>query len=244
MPFRQPFKFDFTEGDLVYGLAPMRKRLITHFAAALMRTGGPGTVDQYRKSTMAALRPEDRKTLKNFVRSNETDKQYGRFAQAIRAYGDDEDRFAAATTNEQLKNSVWRAKSKFGMKWTIENQRGHIHFLLNEIDMPAVVEKTHSFLNPQNPREILAQDLPRGKALTSTKERTITHSELRWIFRNRKNPLVAERVQFWHEVGGIMQPCSPPWSTDNHSTAMVDGQPRQWCLLWSRYVPTAEPEVF
>jgi len=244
MPFNRPFKFDFTGGDLVYGLAPMRRRLIKHLGAALIGAQGPATVDQYKKSTMSALRPDDRKAFKNFVRNNETDKQYGRFAQAIRVYDNNEDGFAAANPNDQLKNSVWRAKSKFGMKWTIENQRGHIHFLLNEIDMVAVVSKTHTFLNPRNPKEILAEDQPRGKALTSVKERTITHSELRWIFRNRRNRLVAERVQFWHEVGGVMQPCHPPWNTENHTTAMVNGQAVQWCLLWTRYVPTAEPEVF
>jgi hypothetical protein len=54
------------------------------------------------------------------------------------------------------------------------------------------------------------------------KWRVYTGSELRWIYRNRQDPRVAARLQFWQD----MQPCFPPWE-----------QP-QWRRLWQTYRPT------
>jgi hypothetical protein len=242
MPFTQPFKFDFTDGDLIYGLAPMRRTLALHFAANSSATG-PVTVDQYKKGMV------DPAAFKTFLQQNEADKKYNRFAQAIRAHDNDEEKFASRSSDVQT-NSVWRAKSKFGMSWTIDNRRGHIHFLLDQIDMAAVVTKTHSFANPQNPAEILARDRPQGKAppspspvLVSDKERTITHSELRWLYRNRRRPEVAERVQFWHTTSQGCRPCLPPWDAQNLNTTVLNGQQTLWAVAWAHYVPTAEPQV-
>lgn len=243
MPFTQPFKFDFADGDLIYGLAPMRRTLVMHFWATSPQPSGPVIVDQYKKGAV------DPAALKNFIRQNEADGKYSRFAQGIRAHDDDELKFANRSTDVQA-NSLWRAKSKFGMSWTIDNHRGHIHFLLDQIDMAAVVTKTHTFVNPHNPAEILAQDRPQGKAppsvspvLVSDKERTITHSELRWLYRNRRRPEVAQRVQFWHTTAHGCRPCSPPWDAQNLNTTVLNGQTTRWPVAWTHYVPSAEPQV-
>jgi hypothetical protein len=242
MPFNQPFNWNFTDGDLIYGLAPSRRSLVIHFGATILNIKGPSTVDQYRRGQMSTLRKQDRTAWRSFLRENEAHKRYGRYVEAIRAYNNDEEKFAEANQNAAVQNAAWRAKSKFGMEWTLKNQRGHIHFVLDAIDMAAVVTKTHEFTDPHG--IVLAHDLPRGKAPTGVdKERTITHSELRWVYRNRSNPLVQARVQFWITAGNI-HPCGPPWENNVTTTTMPSGAVITWRRAWQAYNPTQERNAF
>jgi hypothetical protein len=245
MPFTPVYKSTFTDGDLVYGLATTRSKLVIRFAAALLTLGGPATVDQYRKGTMPNMRKKDRTTWRAFLRENEAHKRYGRYGQAIRSFDNDEEKFAEATTSSAVQNAAWRAKSKFGMEWTLKNQRGQIHFVLDDIDMAAVVTKTHRYTDPVS-GNVLAQDQPRGKAPTEgEKERTITHSELRWIYRNRQNPLVQAGVQFWITTGGTINPCGPPWTNHLSMTTMpTNGRVITWQQAWAIYKPETEPNTF
>lgn len=243
MPFNTPFKGYFSDGDLIYGLAPSRTKLVIHFGATILTIKGPSTVDQYRKSSMDTLRKTDRKAWKTFLRDNEVHPKYGRYRQAIRSFGDDEEKFATDVTSATLQNAAWRAKSKFGMEWTLNNQRGHIHFVLDDIDMGAVVTKTHRFADAGG--TVLAQDVPRGKAPPGAdKERTITHSELRWVYRNRHNPLVQTGVQFWLTQGGTIRTCGPPWEDNTNTTTMPSGAVVTWRNAWGAYRPTTERNAF
>lgn len=244
MPFNQPYKNDFTAGDLVYGVAPARKNLILKLGNDIWNAGVPATVDQYRKKAMDNLSKKNRKTWKGFLQENESHPKYGRYMQTIRSHNNDEEAFAEFSKNEKQINSIWRAKSKFGMEWTIKNQQGgHIHFMLDTIDMGAVVTKTHEFISPDD-KSILACDRPRGKAPDSDKERTITHSELRWIYRNRNNPLVQARVQFWMTIGNQLITCAPPWNNENADTIMPSGKTLTWKQAWCVYHPTRERNQF
>nr|WP_298135959.1 hypothetical protein [uncultured Pseudomonas sp.] len=243
MPFTVPFNFHFAAGDLIYGLAPVRPRLVFHFGAEIINAGGPATVDQYRASSMQGLRKTDRTAWRQFLRDNEAHQKYSRYAQAIRGNENDEDRFATVVTSAILQNAAWRAKSKFGMEWTLRNHRGHIHFLLDDIEMGAVVTKTHHFVDAAG--TVLAQDMPTGRSPAAVaKERTITHSELRWVYRNRGNPLVQAGVQFWRTVGGVLQPCVPPWTNIAAMTTLPSGAVVTWRHAWFLYRPTTERNVF
>ncbi|GAB2188811.1 hypothetical protein MAH1_04180 [Sessilibacter sp. MAH1] len=243
MPLQAPFNFDFTAGDLLYGLSPMRNRLVIRLGVQIAEAQAPATVDQYRKGMMGQQSKTVRKDWKNFLRENERHPRYARYMNHIRSFDNDEEAFAQIASSVKA-NDAWRAKSKFGMEWTIRNGRGHIHFILDGIDMGAVVTKTHCYQDDQ--QNILAQDLPRGKARRGVdKERTITHSELRWIYRNRGNPQVQNRVQFWRtNRNDNVVPCQAPWDNVVEDVTMPSGKIIKWRNAWLLYKPTREPVVF
>jgi hypothetical protein len=247
MPFNQPFRNHYTAGDLIYGLATTRSKLVIHFGAAIINAGGGAvTVDQYRKSLVEQRPKPERTAWKQFLRDNERHPRYGEYALAIRKYDNDEEKFAEAELRADLQNAAWRSKSKFGMEWILNGDRGHIHFVLDDIDMAAVVTKTHHFADPIS-GDVLARDFPRGKAPADAdnKERTITHSELRWIYRNRTNPKVSGGVQFWLSGGGGINACPPPWDNAQRSTTMpTSGVVKTWQQAWAVYRPTTERSTF
>jgi hypothetical protein len=246
MPFNQPFRGYFTAGDLIYGLATTRSKLVIHFGAAIMAGGGgPVTVDQYRKSLVEQRPKAERTTWNQFLRDNEKHPRYSGYGQAIRKYHNDEEAFAKAELRADLQNAAWRSKSKFGMEWTLNGNRGHIHFVLDDIDMAAVVTKTHNYTDPTS-GDVLARDSPRGKAPpNAVKERTITHSELRWIYRNRNNPLVSGGIQFWLSGNGGIAVCGAPWDNVTNMTTMpTSGVVKTWQQAWLVYRPTTERNAF
>lgn len=243
MPFSTPYVGFFSAGDLLYGLSPSRQRLVIHLGAQILASKAPATVDQYRKSLIDQGPKADKTVWKSFLKQNEVHSKYAVYMQLIRSHNNDEEAFAQSGHSATQQNAAWRAKSKFGLEWTIKNQRGHIHFMLDDLDMGAVVTKTHQFVSPSG--DVLAQDMPRGKAPANTpKERTITHSELRWIYRNRANPLVQANVQFWRTIGGTIRPCEPPWSNQVSQTIMPSGKQVSWAKAWSAYHPTHEKAAF
>ena len=84
---------------------------------------------------------------------------------------------------EDMEDQMTSRKSKAGLEWMTTERKGRVHFILDNIDMYAVVRKL-------------------GEGGSS-----FTASELRWVYRNRSRPEVQERVQFWR--AGI--PVPPPW---------------------------------
>jgi hypothetical protein len=249
MPFTQPFKGYYDKGDLIYGLAPSRRKLTVKFGAAFLSSGGGAlTIDQYRKSLVdlgAGAKPY---MFNQFLLDNARHAKYSSFSKAIKNHGNDEEAFAEANElKADLQNAAWRAKSKFGMEWMLSGNRGHIHFVLDDIDMAAVVTKTHEFTSPTSGK-VLARDFPRGKAPadTNNKERTVTHSELRWIYRNRANPLVSGGIQFWLSGnGGQIAVCGPPWdNTVNTTTMPTNNAVKTWQQAWAIYKPTTLRDTF
>lgn len=92
-------------------------------------------------------------------------------------------------------------KSKAGINWAKEDQF-RIHFNIDGIDMNKVVEKT--------PIEGV---------------KSITGSELRYIYRSRDDPNMAGVVQFWKNGNRV----APPWVTDKP--------------LWDGYKPKSSGRV-
>ncbi|SHN16082.1 hypothetical protein SAMN05192549_10544 [Duganella sacchari] len=115
-------------------------------------------------------------------------------------------------------NENTRRKCKGGLDWAVNGNRT-VHFLLDELDITAVVKKNNIRV---------------GRSIYSAeKERSITGAELRWIYRNRNNPLVQNRVQFWLAFA----PCLPPWEQDIpiKQTGLLYSK-----TLWLGYKPTKE----
>lgn len=190
---------------------------------------------------------EFQKELSSFHADMRKHPNYSRYIDLLE--GHDFDEVAFSTPEHRIEsNSAFRAKSKFGMEWTIKKNQTkdphspnvfHIHFILNEIDMKAVVLKSHRYKDSDG--HVLAQDFPKGKSRPGEdKERTITHSELRWIYRNRDNPLVQKSVQFWKD--GVA--CCPPWENEKESFTIPNGKIVTWKAAWLVYKPSMTHDTF
>jgi hypothetical protein len=118
-------------------------------------------------------------------------------------------------------NQYFRRKSKAALHWALFSTNKTIHFVLDGIDMGAVVRKD---AQTRHTSDTPCGKCPRGYPL-ELKERLITHAELRWLFRHRFHPEVQDRVCFWY----CGEPCDPPWE--------VPG----WRPLWTHYRPEHAP---
>ncbi|WP_045972228.1 hypothetical protein [Xenorhabdus doucetiae] len=83
-------------------------------------------------------------------------------------------------------------KCKGGLLWVGKSdselvQDIHVHFILDDINMQWVADKHEEF-----------------------EKKSITGKELRWIFRNRHNAKVKQKVQFWQDG----KPVCPPWESE------------------------------
>lgn len=191
---------------------------------------------------------EFQKELSTFHTGMRKHPNYSRYIDMLEGSNFDEVAFDTPQNRIQS-NSAFRAKSKFGMEWTIKKNQSkdphspnvfHIHFILNEIDMAAVVTKHHRYKDGNG--KVLAQDSPKGKSVAgNAKERTITHSELRWIYRNSGNPLVQQSVQFWKDG----EACCPPWENDKELfTIPTTGKVITWKAAWIVYKPSMSHDTF
>ncbi|WP_110973173.1 hypothetical protein [Pseudomonas huaxiensis] len=199
----------------------------------------------YARAREMKLAESFKQDLSLFRTAMAAHEKYKRYLNQLQPHNFDEEAFSEAVSG-RVSNDAFRAKSKFGMEWTIKRNSGlnldqqvgfHIHFVLNSIDMAAVVTKTHKLVVDG---DTLAQDLPRGKSQAAAKERTITHSELRWIYRNRNNPLVQKSVQFWKD--GVT--CCPPWENDSEFTDLPSGKRVTWKTAWNAYKPSMTHDTF
>jgi hypothetical protein len=218
MPMYPPWRKGVDPGDLVYGLGYPRK-IFRQYKA------GPGqglaglTIDLFvtNQDLLSAneqgLAPERNKSYLQFLRGHP---KYGD------AYVCVSEGIVASTlsTNQHV-----RHKCKGGLAWATHGEGqgpGHLHFVLDGLDMEAVVTKTQTSASSK-----LGRDNPRGPAPVGTpqteKYRSYTGAELRWLFRNRHESSVQQRVQFWY----LQNPSLPPWA-----------HPR-WMKLWQEYHPRA-----
>jgi hypothetical protein len=120
---------------------------------------------------------------------------------------------------------AWRTKSKAGLNWAISSGN-HVHFILDDLNMKEVAEKTNTKGNP---------DQPQGKAplgtLQKDKVRTITNAELRWIYRHKDHSDVKDLVHFWLADKPCCPPRYPAW--DSGKGKKVSGD-----IAWQGYAPT------
>ncbi|MDC9593311.1 hypothetical protein [Xenorhabdus sp. IM139775] len=205
MPFLRPFRNKFVPGDLIYGLRGQRRKYI-NFVSAFIDARGlndddawpPIYIDDY-------VVPPEKKCMEDVIKRNKGNVDYckGKL-NYIEIHHNEYQEYSKDFFENLRKNKKYRSvvetkkrfnelnlgrKCKGGLLWVGNDselvQDIHVHFILDGINMEWVVDK----------HEI------------SKDKKSITGQELRWIFRNRRNPMVKQKVQFWKDG----QPVRPPW---------------------------------
>jgi hypothetical protein len=128
------------------------------------------------------------------------------------------------SVNGEFTNANIRMKDKGGIWWAVNNRK-RVHFVLDGLDIEAVVKKNFAGTHDGKGSDQDATE-------TKRKNRSITGAELRWIYRNRDNPNVQKNVQFWFEYCPVV----PPWVI--YFTHDLDGNPvkHDGPPLWAQYV--------
>ncbi|MBS7699094.1 MULTISPECIES: hypothetical protein [unclassified Chelatococcus] len=177
MPFEPPFKQGFNPGDIFFGLGT--------FTICKLKTYGhiiSPDLDQQLLNIKRYLINGEKKT--RFTPSDNSE-----FVAGILEH----EKYRKATDLSYPDFIRWRKKSKFGLYWyTRGESSAAVHFFLDQMNLKAVIKKKHG--------EDYVDEL-------GGKHRSITGSELRWIYRNRHDPQVQKSVQFWRN--GL--PDYAPW---------------------------------
>ncbi|MDC9606331.1 hypothetical protein [Xenorhabdus griffiniae] len=136
------------------------------------------------------------------------------YQKSFTSYGNNHKKYNTAFSETLTKEGIGKLfsrKCKAGLSWiTMSNSNNDIvknntiHFILDNIDMWYVTTKSN-----------YRQDRP-----------DVTATELRWIYRNRENPNVQEKIQFW--LNG--HPTLPPWENEKGKE------------IWKLYTPKSEIE--
>ncbi|MDC9605787.1 hypothetical protein WDV76_04305 [Xenorhabdus griffiniae] len=229
MPFKEPFTHKLIIGDLVYGLGSERLRYLHEYQpfkgstlavafAIEKRFNAQRTlpnaqvmfIDQF--TIPPELCVKDELARENMKRQYEYMhmtkklpyqksfmlhlKNHPKYNTSLEIIPEDADK-------------IFSRKCKGGLSWvTTSNgntdllKNNNIHFILDGIDMRYVVNKIK---------------------YPGVRTDIISH-ELRWVYRNRYNPNVQRKIQFWLDG----KPTSPPWES-------VEGKE-----IWRLYTPRSE----
>lgn len=215
MPMEMPWRTSYVPGDYIFGYASS----IGEFIRAHRNEGATDeckiqVLDTDRFGAFDGRGKKDDKEA--FFNSVE---RHPKYAGVLSDSGKDfrAPALAGLKPGAVKNNREWRIKSKASLYWLTMDAKRHVHFVLDGIDMREVVHKTH-FDGPLH-----GQDTPHNNP--DTKTRTITHAELRWLYRNKVFPQVRAYVQFWLGNNCV----EPPWRTDPG--------------LWGLYVPRNSPST-
>lgn len=216
MPMEPPWRSKFQPGDYLFGYA----NTITEFAEAHKSEGASDKDKIQELATDRAQALDGRGRTADKAAFIESLEKHPKYKGIVSDSGKDirAPALAGLKPGDVKNNREWRIKSKGSLYWATMDAKKHVHFILDGIDMNEVVYKTHYTGHPHG------QDT-RPKTPPDQKTRTITHAELRWIYRNKVFPQVRQHVQFWLKG----QCCVPPWQTDSG--------------LWSHYVPRGSPST-
>ncbi|CAH1662662.1 conserved hypothetical protein [Hyphomicrobiales bacterium] len=196
MPFAPPFKESFQPGDIIFGLGTFMAYDFDRYSHLV----SPDLMRQLININRYLINGEK---LNSFTPSDNSEF----LAEILR-----HPKYRQAADLEYPDFVRWRKKSKFGLYWhTHSESSATVHFFLDQLDIAAVIKKSHEhdYVTP-----------------LGGKRRSITGSELRWIYRNRHDPQVQKSVQFWRNG----YPEYPPWD------ASFWQSPRDFCS-WKRYWP-------
>jgi hypothetical protein len=224
----QPFpERSFEEGDLVYGVEKgpyLQGKGRAHYIDSIFKSKLPCRIDNYR-----VLGNEKKAKLPEGL-SQEEEK---RLLDTL----DDHPKYRNAVGQDDS-NSALRRKSKGGLHWATLVEQKHVHFVLDSLDIHAVINKSYSGKeNADNPKGPSS-----NSSANSEKNRSITGSELRWIYRNRDNHQVKQHIHFWLDG----EHCSAPWeksvtdqpiSATNNETTPKKGRMLPEPISWDAYKP-------
>ena len=237
MSFRQPFTTFYKPGDLIYGMgasiAELAEQIIPGFRnrtakeklVKLIRVSEylmtdaefQGAINDVKKLYGSRWDIFRKKVERKTVEIQQLMTGYRSALQNHPKYKD----YLEMTVNDQSDgarvNQLWRRKSKGGLHYACFFSPNDIivHYCLDGIDLDQVITKS-------------VPNLDLSETTATKKQRGVTGSEIRWIYRNRYIPNVRERIQFWKSDGPRKYvPCTPPW---------------EWPVAeggdWSQYIPT------
>ncbi|WP_340610620.1 hypothetical protein [Xenorhabdus bharatensis] len=206
MPFHPPFKTNFEKGDFIFGLNKERSNYAKKYSefSLVCDPDNISTIDQYsinekecelRKETGRKI-PENQES---FYKAIDNHCKY----KSIRFR--DKFKYSCNKNIFYYTKQVTSRKCKAGLSWVSGSLTGScIHFVLDEINMEEVVYKHYE------------NNIKRGSSYTG--------KELRWIYRNRRDPKVISCIQFWRKG----KPVKPPWEEGEDA------------FLWQNYHPKFE----
>lgn len=224
MPFNPPFRTHYSKGDLVYGLSAPRAFWMMKFVPGFSTQviSSQPTIDVMEREIAKADQVSDWNA--EFIEHlNEHPKYH--WATSSRAIWQN--------ANGQDEQQI-RMKCKGGLNWAC-TVGYHVHFILDDIDMNTVIDKNFGTGRTQETKRhwTVTSIFGRGKQhqrlfdWRANKVRSVTGTELRWIYRHRFNPTVASHIQFW--LNDKM--CHAPWAPE------MSGRPGFGPGEWSRYRP-------
>lgn len=229
MPFKQPWR-EFQPGDLVYGIEACvmgGKARATYIGAwkaeALPENTPPARVDAYR----VLRREQSAEPEAPWERSmKETLLTHPKYKAAV---------LETAERSSPELNSLVRKKDKGGLYWATLVAGKHVHFILDGLNMESVIHKSFTKKSlPAFATKGKAGKLQYDRPATEGQQkiRSITGSELRWVFRHREHENVEAFVQFWRDG----EPCVPPWKHWVHTDPKTYEQ-SEISAMWNHYQP-------
>jgi hypothetical protein len=228
MPFQQPWR-DYRAGDLFYGVAaPNKGRNVVIETLAVngkLRANDVVTIDRYDILADARGSSVNGNPLRHdpdFISSLQANPKYKDVV------GTDLTDATVWMADPTKTTAIAKRKCKGGLDYITRHTQYHIHFCLQDLDLVQAASKSYDGKKGGSP------DAPKGQrdgVQSMHKMRSITGAELRWVYRNRRDPLVMSKIQFWN---GFPMPyrCPPPWSDPS--------QPDEVRGAWSCYFPTNE----
>ncbi|MDX7990495.1 hypothetical protein [Xenorhabdus littoralis] len=191
--------------------------------------------NDFASSGMELEDPEDIKDLKEVKIKFQYMKNdiYRKHEESFFRYLKINNKYRSVMERTDYSRQIIGRKCKGAVSWvSINNDKliknTHIHFILDGINIEELISKYDSSgdedtnINKDKNKDVNKEDNEFvAVELNNNRYKNIkgiTGIELRWIFRNRANPQVANKVQFWKN--GL--PTPPPW---------VGNQ----CLIWDKY---------
>lgn len=201
-------------GDLIYGVnSDCGRKWYTQLKEGF--AGVVTTIDCYpilKTDSKTARLPDDWQAFKAIV------EQHPKYSSILQPDSD----------KDSLENEQLRRKCKAGLEWAISTGKD-VHFVLDDLNLDAVIRKNYKGKNSDT------------KSKGAIKNRSITGSELRWLYRNRKTDGVKQHVFFWSEG----KPVPAPWEADTsvmEMSKLKSGQEDPCTLYpkqtWKNYKPT------
>ncbi|WP_143354762.1 MULTISPECIES: hypothetical protein [unclassified Erwinia] len=188
MHFFEPFRTDVKDGDLIYGVREERSFLVRK--NNLHNSQFPFYIDMYAVMPYEEEIQNTKPTSQFIPKAPDQDD----FSEVIKQH----EKYSRIIEDDCPSAINVARKCKGGLLWITGTQSDrHIHFILDRLNINQVVHKNHE------------------RDWENKRSKSITGCELRWIYRNRHNPNVINKVQFWKH----QRPVCPPWETSaSHDT--------------------------
>lgn len=241
MPFKPPFKNKYTTGDLIYGLGETRDEYVNEYSIFKSLKDNRSIVAVIDSYAVTKSEREEQEYSQDPVARNQRD-----FIAVLQNHPKYRSAYEAESFSLLQNDTEWvyddpaeiARKCKAGLYWASQQQQFHVHFLLDDINFEEVVCKSHTkdytfnnvkdFLYAESLQMQGTVKIDANHPDRKVRSKSLTSSELRWLYRNRNDKKVQETIQFWYKG----KPCSPPWV--QHFDRVYGSSVAR---LWLKYVP-------